>query len=530
VARDFDDTRDNALSLATSPASQLALMLAPAKANIFQPLDRSLTLGRHQATPAVVPGSLCGILKKPGQRVAFAVQLGKGQRIFLKAESRSLNSPADLEIAVTDRTGREQRRATDAPNGVEATLDFTAPAAGEYGITVRDILRDGSDSHAFCIRVRGEPFPPTLTAECEGLTIPQGSYQTLPILVTRTGTSGPIKLSLAGNPPGLKLTPNEIPEKANSVVCRLEASGVSALGIHTIQIVAESPPAIQFRHGPGEFELFHLGIAHEKFAVRTRPLIDKKLQNIDLIPIALREDQTRLPPALTDRFAVQITPPSPFTFELPEDTITLPRYQSSQIPVVTTRVAGFDGPITFQAAGGQLAPKVEGRTRVYAEFPEATVKQPSVSGEVVSKILSNVSKARIDVTATGTHDGRRVSLTRTFDLDLVTAFRFPPENVKVSLLPGESTTVKIAVNRLKNFDAPIKLHLSPMQGVELPESVTIEKGQSSVEFTAKAAMDAQPRKQNLSLNASADVGGFEEEFRASPVEIEIKKVEVPKKK
>ena len=35
--------------------------------------------------------------------------------------------------------------------------------------------------------------------------------------------------------------------------------------------------------------------------------------NVDLIPIALREDQKRLPPSLADRFAVQVTPPAPFS-------------------------------------------------------------------------------------------------------------------------------------------------------------------------------------------------------------------------
>ena len=39
-------------------------------------------------------------------------------------------------------------------------------------------------------------------------------------------------------------------------------------------------------------------------------LIDRKVVNVDLIPIALREDQTRLPSSLTDRFALQITSPS----------------------------------------------------------------------------------------------------------------------------------------------------------------------------------------------------------------------------
>jgi hypothetical protein len=531
VARDFDDTRDAGFAEATSPAAQVAFLMTPARANLFQPLARSVTLGRLQATPAAVPGSLCGVLRKPGRPVAFAVQLARGERIFVRAESKVLNSPADLEISVTDRFGREQRRAADGPTGAEAALDFTAPATGEYGIVVRDVLRDGSDSHAFCLRVRNDPFPPALTAEVEGLTVPQGSYQTVPILVTRTGTVGPIGLSLAGNPPGLKLTPSEIPATANSVVCKLEADGGALLGINTVQLVAEYEKAPGLRRTPGDsFYALKMVTERERVLVRTRPLIDKKYHNVDLIPIALREDQTRLPPALTDRLAVQVTPPSHFTFELPEDSVTLSRYLTAPIPVVTTRVAEFEGPISFRPVGGQLSDKTEGRTRVYAEFPDATAKQTNVSGVAVSKILTNTAKARIDVTATGTHKGRRVSLTRTFDLDIVTAFRFTPEPVKVALLPGESATVKLTLSRLKAFDAPVKLHLSPTQGIEFPEHLTVPKGQTTVEFTVKATADAQPRRQNIAIHATGDVGGFEEDVRANPVEVEIKKVEPPKKK
>ncbi len=509
VAKDFDALRDNALSQATSGPVHVAYLLSPMRANLFLALDRSITVGSAQATPAVVPGVLCGVLKQPGRRQVFAVQLEKGQRIFVRAEAKALNSPADLELTITDRTGREQRRGQDKPDGTESTLDFTATIPGTYGIAVRDTLRDGSDAHAYRITVRAEPFPPAVTAEVEALTVPQGNYQIVPLTITRNGNKGPITLSLDGAPKGLKLTPDTISETENAIVCKIEADSTTPVSVHTIQIIGECEG--------------------EKFLVRTRPLIDKRYQNVDLIPIALREDQTRLPPALTDRFAVQITPPAPFAFELTEQTVALPRYQTAPIPITTTRIAGFDGPITFTATGGQLANKNEGRTRVYAEFPDATTKQPNVSGVVVSKILSNLSKARIDVTATGTHQGRRVTLTRTFELELGYAYKLTSDTPKVALLPGESAKVRYVVDRVKTFDGPVVLHLNNVPGLEAPDVVTIPKGQTSVEFDVKATPDAQARKQNWQLTATADVSGFEEEQRVSPVEIEIKKVEVPKK-
>ena len=515
VAEEFDETRDSALSQASSGPAAFGFMLTPGLRNPFLPLDRHFTFGRLQATPAVVPGTLCGVIRKPSRADAFRLRMQKGERIFVRGEAKSLNSPVDVELAIVDKSGREQRRAGENPQTrEEAGFDFTAPLAGDYALLVRDAIRDGGDAFAYRVSVRSTPFPPQLMAEVEGLTIPQGTYQPVPIAVTRNNTVGPIKLHLIGGPSGLKLIPDSIGEKETAVVCRLEAEGSVPLGVHTVQIVAET-------EGPNGFE---------HTLVHTRPLIDMKWQNVDLVPIALREDQMRLPPSVADRFAVQIAPPAPFAFELPEKEIVLPRYQKAAIPIVTSRSAGFEGPISFEARGGQLAEKSEGRTRVYAEFPFATQQQPNVNGVVVSKILSNTVKARIEVTATGRHQGRRVQLTRTFDLNLTTAYQFATEPAKVSLVPGESAKARVTLNKLKSFDGPVMLHLQPMQGVTYPETVTIPKGQTSVEIDIAVSLDAQPRKQALTVLATGEVAGFEEEVRGSPVEIEVKEPEPPKKK
>jgi hypothetical protein len=510
VAKKIDAEHDLALEQATSGAAWLGFRAAPLRVNPFLALERALECGHLQPTPAPVPGVLCGVLKQPGRRQAFAVRLEKGQRIFIRAEAKALNSPADLELVVLDRLGREQRRAQESRDGGELALDFTSPNAGTYGIAVRDTLRDGGDAHAYRITVRDKPAPPSISAEVEGLTVPQGNYQVVPLVISRNGGKGPIKLSLVGAQTGLKLTPDAVGEKENAVVCRLEADGSAPVGLHTVQIVGECEG--------------------EKFLVRTRPLIDKRYQNIDLIPLALREDQTRLPPALTERFAVQITPPSPFTFDLPESTVALPRYQSAPILVVTTRAAGFDGPIRFTATGGQLADKNEGRTRVYAEFPNATPNALNVRGVVVSKILSNIGKVRIEVTATGTHQGRSTTLIRTFELDLNYAFTITSDTPKIVLLPGETAKVRLTANRVKTFDGSVTIHLSPTQGLDAPETVTIPKGQASIEFEVRATADVSPRRHGWSMLATADVSGFEEELRATPVELEFKKPEPPKKK
>ena len=463
----------------------------------WQPVESLLMNCGLQATPATVPGELFGTVAQPGWRPAFALKLAKGQKIYVKGEAKSLNSPADLELIVLDKTGREQRRTGDTE--LETPFDYTAPQDGEYRLVVRDRLHDGGADFTFRLSVRGDPFPPKVSAEVEGLTIPRGSYQPIPILVARSGTTGAIPLKLLGAPPGMKLTPSEIGEKETAVVCKLEADGTTPLGLHTIQIVTDG----------GE-------------PVLTQPLIDKRIINVDLIPHALREDQRRLPPSVADRFAVFITPAAPFTFELPQTLVTLPRYQKAAIPIATTRLAGLDGPIQFEARGGQLADKNEGRTRVYTEFPEATAKQPNVNGTAASKILSNLAKARIDVRATGTCDGRRVTLIRCFDLNLVPAFHVVPESTKLMLDPGSSAMIRLKIDRVPSFDGPVLLHLNPQDGLKFEENITVPKGKSIVEFKVTAAPDAMPLRFNLQMIAKGTVSGYEEEVRAPQIEIEVK--------
>jgi len=509
VAQPYDDARAKALSLAASNPFTLAFNWSPLKANPFRALETLINAGRAQATPVNVPGTFCGVLQKPGERQSISFPMVKGQSIYARAESQSLNSPADLEFMMINHLGREVRRGQE--NAGALTLDFSVGAPASYGLTVHDQVRDGGPAFTYQLTVSDKPFPPQLVAEVEGLTIPQGSYQPVPIAVTRgNGTApGPIQLKLLGAPPGMTLTPIEISEKETAVVARLEAGSATPVGVFAVQIVGETTS------GPT--------------LVKTLPLIDRQIINVDLIKYALREDQRRVPPSLADRLAVQITPPAPFTLELPEQQITLPRYQRADIPVTTTRSGGFDGPITITAKGGQLADKNEGRTRVYAEFPDATTKQLNVTGSIHSKILSNVGKTRIEVTGTGVQQGRRIALTRTFELNLAPAFSFPAEPVKVSMLPGESAKVRLPLNKMKSFDGDVTLMLSPIQGLIYPEMVRVPKGQSGVDVAIKAETDAGPRKQGIQVYATALVDGFEEEQRASPIEVEIRKVEPPKK-
>ena len=249
-------------------------------------------------------------------------------------------------------------------------------------------------------------------------------------------------------------------------------------------------------------------------------MIDRQIVNVDLIPHALREDQRRLPPTLTDRFALHVTPGAPFTFSLPESQVILGRYQHVEFPIQTTVIPNSSPSITFSAKGGQIAPKEEGRTRVYAEFAKD-------KGSIHSKILTNLAKHRVDITAVGVVGNRRVSLTRTFDLDIRTAFVVSAEPALLKLEPGAAGTLRLNAERMKTFNGDVTVQLSPVFGLEMPLTVVIPRGKTGVDVPIKVAEDRTPGRLNINLNATADVDGFEEEQRGR-FEVDVVKTPVQK--
>ena len=101
------------------------------------------------------------------------------------------------------------------------------------------------------------------------------------------------------------------------------------------------------------------------------------------------------------------------------------------------------------------------------------------------------------------------------------------EPVKLSL--GSSGKVLVKVDRLKSFNGPVVVLLSPNDGLECPEKVTIPKGKDSVEVEVKVRPETPPGRHVISLSGTADVDGFEEEARGDRIEIEVPQPVKPKK-
>ena len=477
------------------------------------------------ANIATVPGTLNGVLDAPGDRDCFAFFLAKGQSLNITGQTREIGSAADLELVMYGPDGREMQRVDDAKIvfkkvavSVEARFVFGARTEGLHWLMIRELAGDGGPSFAYRIDV-AEPQPKiTLAADVSRLTVPQKSWQPLPIKVTRERVSGPIELEVIGAPPGVSLVPSTIPADATEIVCQITATGDAPLGISTLEIVG------RWKSEDGE--------SNAAAMVTVHPMIDRQQIDKDRRFYSLRDNQLRLPPSLTSRLALMITPPAPFSIELPEALIVLTKYQTASFPIGTQRLVekGFDSPIVFRATGGQIGVQEQERDNVFALIPAATIGQSKVEGVFHNRINTRYEKARVDLSATAEFGGHEVTLFRTFDLDLRSAFKptFDPPTITVE--PGGMATFKVLANRTPTYDGEVTVVPSLNYGLAFPEKIVIPAGQPHVELSIPIPADRNPGRVSIRCETRGYVGRYEEYLREPNLTIDVKKTPTKKTK
>ena len=499
----------------TSPTS-VATWIPLTATDLIPQLEAEPNDKPEAATLVKVPATLNGVLGQRGDNDWFSFELTQGQKLSFHGITRSLGSAADLELILYDADNREVRRVDDVDLVAgsfsveldEGSFSFNVGKPGLHRLQVRDIARDGGSEFAYRVEVRPGGPQIQLVAETADLTIPQGTWQPLCLKVFRTDYAGEIQLELVGAPAGMTLEPKVIPADATEYVGRLLASSATPEGLSTLQVtgsatVAGGPPL--------------------KAVAITSPLVDKIRRNSDLQIYDLRDDQRLLPPSLTNQFPVLVTPSSPFQIELNEPLIQLTRFQTAEFSIVTTRSPGFDAPLRFNVKGGQIGDEAEERNQIYARFTPATAEQLKASGTFYNRILTNLNKHRVDLTATADVHGRRINITRTFTLNVRSAFQPTYEPAQPTVAPGGTFRFKILANRVPTFKGPLTFTLGPHSGFKFPETVELPQGQPFVEVDLKVNPDLNPGRHELRIQVAGFVNKYEESINLPNLQIEVKK-------
>ena len=458
-----------------------------------------------KASVVKIPAALHGGIGKPGDVDHFRVSLKKGQLYQVQVETHTIGSPADIELILLDAKGKEISRADDSGLD-EARMNISPPADGEYTLVVRELVNWGGPEFAYAIRFAPRTPSLALSSGITRVALPQGTRQPLPLSLNQVALAGDVQFRLLGAPKGISMKINEVKQGTREIDNYLVCDASTEPGVYTIQVEAVSK-------------------ANSKITTlaATRPLIDRRPtgRGPHGEPFELREDQRRLPPTLSERIAVLVLPTSPFDFELASPLVTLPRYQTAEIQVKTTRIAGFEGPIQFVARGSELDQNQLRKPRVRLHMGQATVENATLTGTLESYVNTKLHRQRVILTGTAIYKGRELSLTRTFDLEIVVAFRPGPARKKVSVTAGGTVRVAVRPNRLAPFDGPVMLSIGQVKGLELPGSVVVPEGAREVEIEIKAAAGLKPGTYKVSLSGIGRVERFQESAGGESLEVEV---------
>ncbi len=188
----------------------------------------NLPLSSPTDSPALLepPVAVEGVMKEADVRL-HRLRMNEGQRISMEVLAQRLGSPTDPVLRILDASGSELAYVNDTPGlGVDAALDFQAPATAEYQIEIRDAEYSGGGNSRFRLRVGHFVAGAIPTAALLG--VPPGlesEPSSMPWSSAVSGASGSARALIAATPSSGTLFARLDPlrsDRRDSILPRLE--------------------------------------------------------------------------------------------------------------------------------------------------------------------------------------------------------------------------------------------------------------------------------------------------------------------
>jgi hypothetical protein len=278
--------------------------------------------------PQVTTNAFNGVVAKPGEVDYFKLTIGKGQVFDIHCYARRLGSPLDPVVYVGNAQGAAIA-GNDDSNGPDSYLRFTAPETGEYTVWVHDHLRKGGADYFYRVEVTPvQPRIETTIPRVDGnnpanqdrqtITVPKGGRYAALLIGNRADFGGPLTMGLEKLPPGVALTADTMDPGLNIVPAVFEAKPDAAVGgFLTTITAAHTDPKVKAPCRTAFDAVFSVGINNTPY---------------------MRH--------YTDRTAIAVGEPAPYSIEVVEPKVPLVQNGSFNLRVVAKRAEGFKGAIT----------------------------------------------------------------------------------------------------------------------------------------------------------------------------------------
>lgn len=111
--------------------------------------------GFAQAHLVMLSATVAGVIQREKDVDVFEFKLTAGQRVRVEVDAAKLGSPADLTLTAWDADRHILASADDTPAGPDPAVEFTAPRAGDYFVSVAEASDRGGPAFGYRLRVTG---------------------------------------------------------------------------------------------------------------------------------------------------------------------------------------------------------------------------------------------------------------------------------------------------------------------------------------------------------------------------------------
>jgi Bacterial pre-peptidase C-terminal domain len=281
-----------------------------------------------EATPAELPMALNGILEKPGDVDFFKFKMKKGETYEIECYGRRLRSAIDPVMVLYNAAG-QGITSNDDSRGPDPYFRFTAPADGEYVLSISDHLQRGGPGYVY--RVEFQPVEPKVTTGLpqvarysqlrQQIYVARGNKFGALMSAGRENFGGDLLMDPKGMPKGLKLIADPMPGNASTMPVVFEAAKDAPLAGSLVDFQARVADPKQKITG-GFFN-------HAEYVISA-------------------PGQSLYSWCDVDRVAVVVCEELPYTLEIVEPKVPLVQGGSMQLKIRAHRKKGFTEPINVQ--------------------------------------------------------------------------------------------------------------------------------------------------------------------------------------
>jgi hypothetical protein len=426
------------------------------------------------ATPFVPPVALNGVIAKSGDLDRFVFRARKGERYDIRVFARQIRSPLDSVLSIAARAG-SRVASNDDSTGPDSYVRFSAPADGEYLVTLADHLKKGGPDYTY--RVEISPITPLLHLSTPNeslrrgtgvmaLAVPKGNRQAILINAARSEFRGAVDLSVSGLPAGVTVESDAI-GPGTDMIPVLFTAAADAPAAATLATVAGRPvppaPGV-----PSEFT----SVAELVLGQNNVPFWTRSVESL----------------------AVAVTEPAPFSIDAIEPKVPLVRGGTMELKVVAHRKAGFKAPIAVSLPWNP--PGVSSRRE--AVIPEnqesTTILLNAGSGAplntwkiVVNGTYTEIPPAPPAAQGANRRRGRGGRLTVSSGLTKLTiapqflTVKFSSASVEL----GKDVDLAVTIQKAVDFPGEAKVSLIGLPNKVTAQPLTITKDSTEVVFQIK---------------------------------------------